>query len=64
MGPVFGSKGGASGGGQPQVLPRDAVNLHLTGDSHAVMLAQNLLAAVVDNQFAHGNQVNLDPVAA
>jgi formate--tetrahydrofolate ligase len=63
MGPLFGRKGGAAGGGYSQVLPMETVNLHLTGDAHAVMLAHNLLAAAVDNQFAHGNPLDLDPVS-
>jgi formate--tetrahydrofolate ligase len=63
LGPVFGIKGGAAGGGYSQVLPMEAFNLHLTGDNHAVALAHNLLAAVVDAHLAHGNKLDLDPVS-
>ena len=63
LGPVFGIKGGAAGGGYSQVLPMEQLNLHLTGDNHAVALAHNLLAAVVDAHLAHGNALNLDPVS-
>src|ERR1043166_3110450 len=55
MGPMFGIKGGAAGGGYSQVLPMESFNLHLTGDTHAVSLAHNLLAAVIDNHLHHGN---------
>ncbi|MFA6577338.1 MAG: formate--tetrahydrofolate ligase, partial [Nocardioides sp.] len=61
MGPTFGIKGGAAGGGYSQVLPMERVNLHLTGDFHAVTAAHNLLAAVVDNDLHHGSAVGLDP---
>jgi formate--tetrahydrofolate ligase len=61
MGPVFGIKGGAAGGGWAQVVPMERVNLHLTGDTHAVTAAHNLLAAMVDNHFFHGNALGLDP---
>jgi formate--tetrahydrofolate ligase len=60
MGPVFGIKGGAAGGGQAQVVPMEQVNLHLTGDTHAVSAAHNLLAAMVDNHLFHGNALGLD----
>ncbi len=60
LGPVFGIKGGASGGGRSQVVPQEEINLHLTGDAHAVAAAHNLLAAFVDNHFAHGNQLQID----
>jgi formate--tetrahydrofolate ligase len=63
LGPVFGIKGGAAGGGYSQVLPMEEFNLHLTGDNHAVALAHNLLAAVVDAHLAHGNALDLDPVS-
>jgi formate--tetrahydrofolate ligase len=63
LGPVFGIKGGAAGGGYSQVLPMEEFNLHLTGDNHAVALAHNLLAAVVDAHLAHGNALDIDPVS-
>ncbi len=61
LGPVFGIKGGATGGGASQVIPMDEINLHLTGDTHAVSLAHNLLAAFVDNSLFYDNPLNLDP---
>ena len=61
MGPVFGIKGGGTGGGQSQVLPADDINLHFTGDLHAVTAANNLLAAAIDNSLFHGNPLGLDP---
>ncbi len=61
LGPVFGIKGGAAGGGHAQVVPFEDVNLHLTGDAHAVSLAHNLLAAFVDNSLYHGNPCDIDP---
>jgi formate--tetrahydrofolate ligase len=61
MGPTFGIKGGAAGGGYSQVVPMERINLHLTGDFHAVTAAHNLLAAVVDNELHHGSPVGLDP---
>ena len=61
LGPVFGIKGGASGGGRSQVVPQEEVNLHLTGDAHAVAAAHNLLAAFLDNHISHGNQLRIDP---
>lgn len=61
MGPTFGIKGGAAGGGYSQVVPMDKLNLHLTGDFHAITAAHNLLAAMVDNHLHHGNQLQLDP---
>ncbi|HEV8243454.1 MAG TPA: formate--tetrahydrofolate ligase [Nitrospirales bacterium] len=61
LGPVFGIKGGASGGGRAQVVPQDEINLHLTGDAHAVAAAHNLLAAFVDNHLAHDNALGVDP---
>ena len=60
MGPVFGIKGGAAGGGQSQVLPMEDINLHFTGDLHAVTSAHNLLSALVDNHIKHGNATKLD----
>ncbi len=61
MGPTFGIKGGAAGGGYSQVVPFENLNLHLTGDLHAVTAANNLLAAMVDNHIYSGNALNLDP---
>jgi formate--tetrahydrofolate ligase len=63
MGPTFGIKGGAAGGGYAQVAPMEALNLHLTGDMHAVTAAHNLLAAMVDNHIHQGNRLGLDPGA-
>jgi formate--tetrahydrofolate ligase len=60
MGPTFGIKGGAAGGGYSQVIPMEQLNLHLTGDFHAVTAAHNLLAAMVDNHLFHGNELDLD----
>jgi formate--tetrahydrofolate ligase len=60
MGPTFGIKGGAAGGGYSQVLPMEQLNLHLTGDFHAVTSAHNLLSAMVDNHLHHGNDLDLD----
>lgn len=61
LGPVFGVKGGATGGGYSQILPMDEINLHFTGDIHAVTSAHNLLAAVIDNHLTHGNELQIDP---
>jgi len=61
VGPSFGMKGGATGGGQSQVLPMDEINLHFTGDFHAITSTNNLLMALVDNHLHHGNQLGLDP---
>jgi formate--tetrahydrofolate ligase len=61
MGPVFGIKGGAAGGGFSQVVPMEEINLHFTGDFHAVAAAHNLLAALVDNHLHQGNPLGLDP---
>ena len=61
MGPVFGLKGGACGGGMSQVLPMDKINLHFTGDLHAITSANNLLCAMVDNSIHQGNPLNIDP---
>ncbi len=63
MGPTFGIKGGAAGGGYSQVVPFETLNLHLTGDLHAVTAANNLLAAMVDNHLYNGNALGLDPRA-
>jgi len=61
LGPVFGVKGGAAGGGYAQVLPMEDINLHFTGDFHAIGAANNLLAAMLDNHIQQGNQLNIDP---
>jgi len=61
MGPVFGIKGGAAGGGYSQVLPMEDINLHFTGDIHAIGAANNLLAAFIDNSIFKGNKLNIDP---
>lgn len=61
MGPVFGMKGGATGGGYSQVVPMEDINLHFTGDMHAITAAHNLLAALVDNHIQHGNELGIDP---
>lgn len=63
MGPTFGIKGGAAGGGYAQVVPMEDFNLHLTGDIHAVGAAHNLLAAALDSHLFHGNALNIDPYA-
>jgi len=60
MGPVFGIKGGAAGGGYSQVVPMESLNLHLTGDFHAITAAHNLLSAIVDNHLNQGNELGLD----
>ena len=60
LGPVFGMKGGAAGGGMAQVIPMEDINLHFTGDFNAIQLANNLLAAMVDNHIHHGNTLNID----
>ena len=61
LGPVFGVKGGAAGGGYSQVVPMEDINLHFTGDLHAIGAANNLLAALIDNHIYQGNQLNIDP---
>jgi len=61
LGPVFGVKGGAAGGGYSQVLPMEDINLHFTGDFHAISSAHSLLSALVDNHLQQGNSLNLDP---
>jgi len=60
LGPVFGMKGGAAGGGHAQVVPMEDINLHFTGDFNAIQLANNLLAAMLDNHIHHGNELGLD----
>jgi formate--tetrahydrofolate ligase len=60
LGPVFGMKGGAAGGGLAQVIPMEDINLHFTGDFNAIQLANNLLAAMVDNHIHHGNELEID----
>src|SRR5512132_598459 len=60
MGPTFGIKGGAAGGGYSQVVPMETLNLHLTGDFHAVTAAHNMLSAMIDNHLYQGNQLGLD----
>ncbi len=61
LGPVFGVKGGAAGGGYAQVIPMEDINLHFTGDIHAIGAANNLLAAMVDNHIKQGNELGIDP---
>jgi formate--tetrahydrofolate ligase len=61
LGPVFGVKGGAAGGGYSQVIPMEDINLHFTGDIHAVTTANNLIAALLDNHIHQGNQLEIDP---
>ena len=60
LGPVFGMKGGAAGGGMSQVIPMEDINLHFTGDFNAIQLANNLLAAMLDNHIHHGNKLGID----
>ena len=61
LGPVFGVKGGAAGGGYAQVVPMEDINLHFTGDFHAIGAANNLLAAMLDNHIYQGNALGIDP---
>ena len=61
LGPIFGVKGGAAGGGYAQVVPMEDINLHFTGDFHAISAANNLLAAMIDNHIYQGNSLNIDP---
>ena len=61
LGPVFGLKGGATGGGYAQVVPMEEINLHFTGDMHAITTANNLISAVLDNSIYQGNPLNIDP---
>ncbi len=63
LGPVFGVKGGAAGGGHAQVVPMEELNLHFTGDLHAITAANNLLAALIDAHLLHGNGLGLDPLS-
>ncbi|AKR43018.1 formate--tetrahydrofolate ligase [Methylophilus sp. TWE2] len=63
LGPVFGMKGGATGGGYAQVVPMENINLHFTGDFHAISAANNLLAALIDNHIYHGNTLQFDTVS-
>jgi len=61
LGPCFGVKGGAAGGGYAQVVPMEDINLHFTGDFHAIGVAHNLLSALIDNHISHGNSLGIDP---
>jgi len=61
LGPTFGVKGGATGGGRSVLVPADEINLHFTGDFHAITTAHNLLAALLDNHIHHGNELDIDP---
>jgi formate--tetrahydrofolate ligase len=61
LGPVFGMKGGAAGGGYAQVMPMESINLHFTGDMHAITAANNLLCAMIDNHIQQGNALHIDP---
>lgn len=63
LGPVFGLKGGATGGGYSQVVPMSDINLHFTGDMHAITAANNLIAAMLDNSIYQGNELNIDPTS-
>ena len=63
LGPVFGVKGGAAGGGYAQVVPMEDLNLHFTGDLHAITAANNLLAAMIDAHLTHGNELGIDPLS-
>ncbi|MDI5787941.1 formate--tetrahydrofolate ligase [Bacillus licheniformis] len=60
LGPTMGLKGGAAGGGYSQVLPMEDINLHFTGDMHAITAANNALAAFIDNHIHQGNELNID----
>ena len=61
LGPVMGIKGGAAGGGYAQIVPMEDINLHFTGDIHAVTAANNLLSALIDNHIQQGNELGIDP---
>ena len=61
LGPVFGVKGGATGGGYAQVIPMEDINLHFTGDMHAITAANNLVSAIIDNHLYQGNELNINP---
>ena len=63
LGPVFGIKGGAAGGGYAQVVPMEDLNLHFTGDIHAIGAANNLLAAMLEAHILHGNELGIDPLS-
>src|SRR6266513_420942 len=63
LGPCFGVKGGAAGGGYAQVVPMEDINLHFTGDIHAIGTANNLLAALIDTHVLHGNELGIDPLS-
>src|SRR5204863_2523180 len=63
LGPVFGIKGGGTGGGNAQVVPKELINLHFTGDIHAIGAANNLLAAMVEAHLLHGNELGIDPLS-
>ena len=63
VGPVFGIKGGAAGGGYAQVVPMEDLNLHFTGDIHAIGAANNLLAAMLEAHVLHGNELGIDPLS-
>jgi formate--tetrahydrofolate ligase len=60
MGPVFGVKGGANGGGKAQIVPKDDINFHFTGDMHAITAANNLISACIDNNIYWGNSLDID----
>ena len=62
LGPVFGIKGGATGGGHSQIAPMEDINLHFTGDIHAITSANNLLSAIIDNHIYFGNELEFDRV--
>ena len=62
LGPVFGIKGGATGGGHAQIAPMEDINLHFTGDIHAITSANNLLSAMIDNHIYHGNELGIEKV--
>lgn len=61
LGPCFGVKGGACGGGYAQIVPMEDINLHFTGDIHAISIANNLIAALIDNHLQQGNELGIDP---
>src|SRR5690625_7062042 len=61
LGPIMGIKGGATGGGHAQVVPMEDINLHFTGDFHAIQIANNTLAALIDNHIHQGNELGIDP---
>lgn len=61
LGPCFGLKGGATGGGYSQIVPMEDINLHFTGDIHAITAANNLLAAMIDNHIKQGNELHINP---